>query len=266
MQPQELSIQQQIDTKTKGVDQPLLGETKLEILLPHAVDFLKNHHGADAPITKDFLKHPFVEWINNPPHEGFLKAYKMIVTNNAITGNDLKLFFDLQFIYANAIEAIMGLRKRIGKESFNAQVAPKMPLKDALHNDLKSIQGKLNLGTGGIQSPYESQWFLLERLIKDILDSEPKGRRNLFNAAGAHSFLLREVLTKRLIQELLICYWKSNLECSFVANVALEMLSIFFNPMDKSDATDWAKEIKKAIEKDMKYCQQTIGNYIGLPF
>ena len=67
MQPQELSIQQQVDTKTKGVDQPLLGETKLEILLSHAVDFLKNHHGADAPITKDFLKHPFLEWINSPP-------------------------------------------------------------------------------------------------------------------------------------------------------------------------------------------------------
>ena len=99
------TIQEKIDAETKNMEQPSLGEKKLEIVFPHATNFLKLY-GTNERESLESLEHllqdPFVDWINSALHKDFIEAYRMIITNTSINfnaNNQLKLFFDLQFIW-----------------------------------------------------------------------------------------------------------------------------------------------------------------------
>ena len=197
------SIQQQIDTDTCQLAQPQLGEKKLEIVLPYAKDFLKRYTN-DKQNPLELLKDPFVSWINSPPHPQFVKAYGMIKDNqiNPVTNNDLKLFFDLLMIYANTICQIIGLKIRLGDKAFYAQIVPKFKDRENLHLKMQKLMGKLKLGTGGILSRQESKIHLVEKLLEDILGDDIEHNRNFFHATSTHSFVLREIMTKKFMHGL----------------------------------------------------------------
>lgn len=251
-------LQQKIDECIKGLKHPNLGDKMLEVVRPYAANFLEIFPKREI---EPILQTPFFQWFKK--HENIIQAYEMLANEKFITEKDesTPLFIALEFVTANSIHFLIGSKIIYGNKKTRRAIAPLKKQAIEVTTALKVLRRKINLHQG-IYSIYESKQYLLRAIVDDILHDQSEYQKSVYSSGIMKGQEIREILTKRILHGLFSLFKDKVPTPRFTAQIALKVTGVFYHPMDISDATDLAVEIRENLIIDEKFRQQTILDYL----
>lgn len=254
-------LEAMIAAKTEGLTGTALGERKLEVIQPIALDFLmkinESRQHQDIQTIALVLQHVFRTWLRK--QNGIQNSYQMLLDEHLIRNEDRKtpLLYQLEFILANTIHFIP-------RHATSKNIAPSKQQAEKIDSSIRRLQSALS-NFGGIYCQIEAKQHLLQHLLNDII-SEQNGCVRSIYSSGTSRDLTRAIITKKIIEQLHITFLAKQPHARIIAKIALEMTSIFFTPMDISDATDLSRVIKTNAKQSKEFVNQTICKYLSQSF
>lgn len=247
MEKSDNEVQQKIVKSTKNLNSSDAALKTLEILGFYANDYLKEINSVGEK-TKVLPPHGsgagFSEWLSQ--QAGFVEAKKKVIKKGLMSANQTDCI-TLEFICANAIKLcsdnVMSIRQAI--------VPPKQ-----WHGLAKKYKNELHYMSRTFESELEEHLFVY--LINKLQSGQKK---NIYNSSKKHSHIYREFLTKRIMQGVLSVFGR-NLTVVFVADIALLITGIFFDPMDRDDARKLVRLVKENVFSEQELLQKTIKEII----
>ncbi|HSW70403.1 MAG TPA: hypothetical protein VLH77_00290 [Gammaproteobacteria bacterium] len=265
-----------IDAKILEINEkdPILrAELILNALYPYAKEFLNLWH--EMMNMKDvyqydlekFIKalwsHPFS--VSLSTQDAFKEAKEKMVAQKWIffgeeakkTFGNMCNFFTLEFMLADFVASYMN------PESFQnlkaQMVMKKEPQKQVRKKLLEARQALLT--SGGMIFRPSSKQYLLAVLLEDIKNDESV---SLYNYGRSDKFWLRHLMTKELMKLMFEKYGAADLDPWIVADIVLTVTKVFYQPMDKSDASELAGHISLDRIKDKEFRQKRVAELIGM--
>lgn len=255
-----VEINKKIIKETSHLKQPSQGDKKLEIIHPYCGDFLEIFEKREINLI---LASPYYQWITS--QNCFQNARNKMIEEGLITKKDehTPMEIVLEFIIANSIHFFIGNRLVSGDKPFRRTVAPSKKRANGITMALRKLKSKFNLFRG-IYCKYESKQHLLLALVEDILKDQEDSQRSVYSTGAIKNELLRELLTKRIIQGLYsLPKVGANIKPRTIAHIALNASEVFYIPMDITDATNLAEEIQHNAIEDEKFRHQLINDYLS---
>lgn len=202
-------------------------------------------------------QHLFADWLNKEP--SFQKAKKLMINKLLIAKNiedinsecviDFLKQIALEFICANFIATCMN-----NKNLFNQIVVPDENV-EKIRFSIKKLKNELSK-CGGLAFKHESKQHLLQYLLEELLNDDNK---NIYSSGKKHARIIRELFTKRIIQQLVGIFNEQGFTHNFAVDVATNIVCIFFDQeMKKSDAAEDAKEIMKNLIEEQEFLEKRV--------
>lgn len=253
-------LEEKIKNETIGLEGDVLGEKKLAIIRPIALDFLIKVNDArnqDLEATMSVLQHTFRMWIKQ--QSGIQNAYQLLLDNDLLRDEDRKtpMLYQLEFIMGNGIHFI-------SRHSVSENIAPAKKKREKVSAAIRRLRTALS-DFKGLYCYVEAKQHLLQCLLDDIVSDQEKNVRSP-HSSGTSRALTRAILTSKIIEQLRVTFSKKSPEARVIAKTALEMTSIFFAPRDVSDTTDDARTIQSNVLQNENFVRQTICNYLQQSF
>lgn len=209
---------------------------------------------------KKLSQHPFVCWINEQP--GFITAKErisqeqLVVISNPVIERlrEYRSSFVLEFICSLVIYHFTGDENKLSQA-----VVTQKKLKPII-TAMRKLKHEFHKG-GGVYFAHESKQHILQILLEETLGDN---NLNIYSSAKNHSSLIRQVVTKKIMQSLFTVFGMQKISHTLVVGIALDITSIFFDDtMDRSDASIDAQKILKNLIEDNAYAQQSIASILA---
>jgi len=197
-------------------------------------------------------QHPFYKWTNE--QAGFRKAKMRLIERKLISST--KGCHTLRDIHAAVLEYILAITihtivPSIGYLS-NVVFVP---------TENKRLVEKREEDIILMAQNFESE--TLRQLFLALFFKHLKNsKRNLYNSGKPHHYQARELLIKRLLQQILLFFYPNKITATLATDIALDISSIFFDPMSRSDAITVAGKIKSTIPKEVKLLECRVSELI----
>jgi hypothetical protein len=252
------SLRNEMALINKEFKQPELGKIMLETLKPYALDFrelvesFKARMSAHSGVTIDssarkkefeiFLKqeigsNPYFIWINEQP--SFREA-KNIMTEQGLLPFDNNIKSMNEFYHFYLLEGILSVVIDCASDE---KALSNVKNTKKRREVLKLITKLSEL----LDSPIPS--FFMERTLKHILDLILEDERYFIASGKNHPDLMREFLANTTMQQLFRSCGTDKLNHTLAANIAVNLMTVFFEEIDLSRAGLFAKEIKELVGK-----------------
>jgi|GEM_PF-2627726 len=252
----------------------VLAEKTLQILKPYATEFRKlgyqygliPEYGKYLPNkniaptlslderAKKVAQHSFVIWLNKQP--GFVEAKNKISNENLVItnelGNEIIKNHRNQFVLEDLCSLIIHY---FINENIVSQTAVTKEKTQPIVIAMKKLRYEFKK-SGAIHFDSESKQHLFNHLLDELLGDL---KDNVYSSRKNHPNVLRQYLTKKIMQCLFRAFGVQNITRILVVDLALDLTGIFFqNSMDRSDAATEAEKILRNIIKEDDFKKQTV--------
>ncbi len=110
-----------------------------------------------------------------------------------------------------------------------------------------------------------SQSFKLEvekHLFIYLINRLRASQGNIYNSGKTHNYQIREFMMKKICEQLFYVFGINQITNTLVADIALNITSLFFDEMSRPDAIALAKKIKSNVIESRKFLDTKIGELI----
>ena len=184
---------------------------------------------------KEIENLPFTTWLRKQPN--FREVRSRLITNTMIDCN-------IETTLANLVEFLAPNAKTLSNTVFIP--AEWKRLVDKKMKELILMSRNFELAAE-------------EHLFLSLVEKLKNSNGNVLNSGKPHKWQLREVMTKRIIQGLYNKPELLNETKTFIADIALELVGMFFSSVNKRDeAIKMAEKISKNLHDEKKFIQKQV--------
>lgn len=240
-------------------------EENIKKLLPNATSYIRAFNNVVSHTSNqsreackkelhDLSKHDFAIWLNNQP--AFKAANKKMRDNHLIKKSidDINSHYIGPYIKQSALEFICANCLKNIVENFES-------LEDAIVIPSKMKEMTLKFKTHLMAL---SQTFELEaqsQLFNYLIYESMQNPISIYNSGKKHPDIVREYFTKRIMAHL-CTFFKGNATNSCLIDVTLDIVGLFFTPMDRDNASKLFKKVKSNQQKNEKFMNKLVKDLI----